>query len=146
MRLDHIILFIPPRLSRSVDCGEGWLGLSEPTGSDGCCAILPSVACSPQQRSVSSLKVTDAIRIHSRSVTGELHSGSSEAEIAYNLFWLFNLVAMAAGPHPFPSRTRSLSPPAPMVLHLMWESRSSPGFFIPNNYVMSILLFKTHSR
>jgi hypothetical protein len=44
-------------------------------------------------------------------------------------FRLFNLVTMAAGPHPFPSRTRSLSPPAPMVLHSLWESRSSPGFF-----------------
>jgi hypothetical protein len=26
-------------------------------------------------------------------------------------------VAMAEGKHPFPSRTRPLSPPAPMVLH-----------------------------
>ena len=57
------------------------------------------------------------------------HSRFSQSESAHNLIRLFNLVAMAAGPHPFPSRTRSLSPPAPMVLHSMWESRSSPGFF-----------------
>ncbi len=37
---------------------------------------------------------------------------------------------MAEGPHPFPSRTRQLSPPAPMVLHFMWESRSLPGIYI----------------
>ena len=29
---------------------------------------------------------------------------------------LLPLAIMAEGPHPFPSRTRSLSPPAPMVL------------------------------
>ena len=35
---------------------------------------------------------------------------------------------MAGGPHPIPSRTRSLSPLAPMVLRLKaWESRSLPG-------------------
>ena len=41
-------------------------------------------------------------------------------------------VTMAEGPHPIPSRTRKLSPPAPMVLHgkTVWESRTSPGFFI----------------
>ena len=38
---------------------------------------------------------------------------------------------MAEGSHPFPFRTRKLSPPAPMVLSLArgWESRSLPGFF-----------------
>ena len=38
---------------------------------------------------------------------------------------------MAAGPHPFPFRTRQLSPPAPMVLggRSPWESRTSPDFF-----------------
>ena len=35
---------------------------------------------------------------------------------------------MAGVPHPIPSRTRPLSPPAPMVLRLKtWESRSLPG-------------------
>ena len=36
-------------------------------------------------------------------------------------------VAIAEGPHPIPSRTRKLSPLAPMVLHIfVWESRSLP--------------------
>jgi hypothetical protein len=36
---------------------------------------------------------------------------------------------MAEGIHPFPYRTRKLSPPAPMVLGLKpWESRSLPGY------------------
>jgi hypothetical protein len=36
---------------------------------------------------------------------------------------------MAEGKHPFPSRTRQLSPPAPMVLWTTasWESRTRPG-------------------
>ena len=39
-----------------------------------------------------------------------------------------DLAAMPGGPHPIPSRTRSLSPPGPMVLCLKaWESRSLPG-------------------
>ena len=38
-------------------------------------------------------------------------------------------VAIAEGKHPVPSRTRKLSPPAPMVLlwETGWESRSPPG-------------------
>ena len=71
--------------------------------------------------------------------TVAVKTASSEADIAdrglpfpvrapYSSL-IANLVTMAAGLHPFPSRTRSLSPPAPMVLHSMWESRSSPGFF-----------------
>ena len=37
------------------------------------------------------------------------------------------LVAIARGKHPIPSRTRPLSPAAPMVLRLKtWESRSPP--------------------
>ena len=37
-------------------------------------------------------------------------------------------VVMAGGPHPIPSRTRSLSPLALMVLRLKaWESKSLPG-------------------
>ena len=62
----------------------------------------------------------------------EIHSCLEQSSALYS-FRLFNLVTMAAGPHPFPSRTRSLSPPAPMVLHLLWESRSSPGFFKPQD-------------
>ena len=39
------------------------------------------------------------------------------------------LVIIAKGPHPIPSRTRKLSPSAPMVLCLkIWESRTLPGF------------------
>src|ERR1044071_2455841 len=39
-----------------------------------------------------------------------------------------DLVVLAGVPHPIPFRTRSLSPPAPMVLCLKaWESRSLPG-------------------
>jgi hypothetical protein len=38
-------------------------------------------------------------------------------------------VAIARGKHPFPSRTRKLSPSAPMVLpNIGWESRSLPEF------------------
>jgi hypothetical protein len=43
-------------------------------------------------------------------------------------------VTTAEGPHPFPSRTRPLSPPAPMVLGVIpWESRSLPDFTLTNN-------------
>ena len=39
-----------------------------------------------------------------------------------------DLVALPEGPHPIPFRTRSLSPPGPMVLRLKArESRSPPG-------------------
>ena len=32
--------------------------------------------------------------------------------------------------HPIPFRTRKLSSPSPMILHIsMWESRSTPGLF-----------------
>src|SRR5258705_13877877 len=42
-----------------------------------------------------------------------------------------DLVILPGGPHPIPFRTRSLSPPGPMVLRLKArESRSSPG--LPN--------------
>jgi hypothetical protein len=39
------------------------------------------------------------------------------------------------GSHPFPSRTRKLSPSGPMVLQgsTLWESRSSPGLFLCTN-------------
>ena len=41
------------------------------------------------------------------------------------------LVIIAKGPHPIPSRTRKLSPSAPMVLCLkIWKSRTLPGFKI----------------
>ena len=43
------------------------------------------------------------------------------------------LVAMPEGPHPIPSRTRSLSPPGSMVLRLKaWESRSLPALRGPH--------------
>ena len=52
-----------------------------------------------------------------------------------------DLAAMPGGPHPIPSRTRSLSPPGPMVLRLKArESRSLPG--LPNALG---ILFKTPS-
>ena len=41
------------------------------------------------------------------------------------------LVIFAKGPHPIPSRTRKLSPSAPMVLCLKtWKSRTLPGLKI----------------
>ena len=41
------------------------------------------------------------------------------------------LVIIAKGPHPIPSRTRKLSPSAPMVLCLkIWKSRTLPGLKI----------------
>ena len=46
---------------------------------------------------------------------------------------LVDLVTMSEVPHPIPFRTRSLSPPEPMVLRLKArESRSSPG--LPSTY------------
>ena len=52
----------------------------------------------------------------------------------YTLLISADPVVMAGGPHPIPSRTRSLSPLAPMVLRLKaWESRSLPG---PQNPVI----------
>ena len=48
---------------------------------------------------------------------------------------LVDLVAMSEVPHPIPFRTRSLSPPEPMVLRLKaWESRSLPG--LPDGYMI----------
>src|SRR5271168_1674556 len=47
-----------------------------------------------------------------------------------------DLVVLPEGPHPIPFRTRSLSPPGPMVLRLKArESRSSPG--LPSGCVYS---------
>ena len=44
------------------------------------------------------------------------------------LVYLADLVALPGVPHPIPFRTRSLSPPGPMVLRLKArESRSPPG-------------------
>ena len=49
----------------------------------------------------------------------------------------FGAVAMARRPHPFPSRTRSLSSSAPMVLRgqTAWESRTPP----PHTYMINPL-------
>jgi hypothetical protein len=48
---------------------------------------------------------------------------------------------MAEGIHPFPYRTRKLSPPAPMVLGLKpWESRSLPGHQPPLQNEVGVLL------
>jgi hypothetical protein len=48
---------------------------------------------------------------------------------------------MAEGIHPFPYRTRKLSPPAPMVLGLKpWESRSLPGHQTPLHSEVGFLL------
>src|ERR1700677_3536711 len=48
-----------------------------------------------------------------------------------------DLVAIPEGPHPIPFRTRSLSPPGPMVLRLKArESRSPPG--LPKGCVRSL--------
>ena len=52
-------------------------------------------------------------------------------------------VVIARGPHPIPSRTRSLSLSAPMVLCLKArESRSLPGLY--NSYPMQIFFEKMH--
>jgi hypothetical protein len=52
-----------------------------------------------------------------------------------------DLAAMPGGPHPIPSRTRSLSPPGPMVLCLKaWESRSLPGLPSARNKVPGTLV------
>jgi hypothetical protein len=46
------------------------------------------------------------------------------------------LVTLAEGQHRFPSRTRRLSPPAPMVLgEFPWESRSLPNLILINFHV-----------
>ncbi len=56
------------------------------------------------------------------------------------------LAIIARGVHPFPFRTRQLSPVAPMVLRARpRESRSSPGFFISLPF-LSKTLSKTLSR
>ena len=58
---------------------------------------------------------------------------NADFEFADNVFSfssvrLADLVAMSEVPHPIPFRTRSLSPPEPMVLRLKArESRSPPG-------------------
>ena len=51
--------------------------------------------------------------------------GFARAGRIQNRFW----VIVARGSHPFPSRTRKLSPSAPMVLHApsVWESRTLPN-------------------
>src|SRR5579862_1153600 len=55
-----------------------------------------------------------------------------------------DLVALPEGPHPIPFRTRSLSPPGPMVLRLKArESRSSPG--LPSGCVYSSPLTLLHA-
>ena len=47
---------------------------------------------------------------------------------SYSAVRLVDPVAMSEVPHPIPFRTRSLSPPEPMVLRLKArESRSPPG-------------------
>ena len=54
------------------------------------------------------------------------YPSSSAIDVFCILF--VDLVAMPEVPHPIPFRTRSLSPPGPMVLRLKArESRSSPG-------------------
>ena len=54
-----------------------------------------------------------------------------DTDLVQTLFFIVrpvDLVAMPEGPHPIPFRTRSLSPPGPMVLRLKArESRSPPG-------------------
>jgi hypothetical protein len=49
-----------------------------------------------------------------------------ENQLAHSFF--ADLVVLARGLNPFPSRTRPLNPSAPMVLSLKaWKSRSLPG-------------------
>jgi hypothetical protein len=59
---------------------------------------------------------------------GESRTAATALRFGSLPFGLDDLVVLAGVPHPIPSRTRSLSPPAPMVLCLKaWESRSPPG-------------------
>ena len=61
------------------------------------------------------------IKIHARKV--RLAGAMMSSHILF-----VDLVALPEGPHPIPFRTRSLSPPGPMVLRLKArESRSLPG-------------------
>ena len=55
----------------------------------------------------------------------------SDNDVFSTLIFFVDLVVLPGGPHPIPFRTRSLSPPGPMVLRLKArESRSPPG--LPN--------------
>ena len=63
--------------------------------------------------------------------------GTAEADNVFSQssIRLVDLVAMSEVPHPIPFRTRSLSPPEPMVLRLKArESRSPPG--LPDGYMI----------
>src|SRR5437868_12641054 len=58
---------------------------------------------------------------------------SFRADDVFTRIGFVDLVVLPGGPHPIPFRTRSLSPPGPMVLRLKArESRSPPG--LPRRY------------
>ena len=76
------------------------------------------------------------------------HGSTSDTDVFFTMLTLLSkgvsdilfadLVAMPGVPHPIPFRTRSLSPPGPMVLRLKArESRSPPGppkgYQVPQN-------------
>jgi hypothetical protein len=63
-----------------------------------------------------------------QSVAGTVLKYTAQTIVLLFAFGFADLVVLAGVPHPIPYRTRSLSPPAPMVLSLKtWESRSLPG-------------------
>ena len=63
---------------------------------------------------------------------------------SHSFIRLVDLVAMSEVPHPIPFRTRSLSPPEPMVLRLKArESRSPPG--LPGGYQILCMRFSRTS-
>ena len=60
-------------------------------------------------------------------------------------FYISFLVTLAEGVHPFPSRTRKLSPPAAMVLHTrVWESSTLPRLILEAVSFRIWLLFYLH--
>src|SRR4051794_17631656 len=64
----------------------------------------------------------------------------ADLDVFSNHIRFVDLVVLPGGPHPIPFRTRSLSPPGPMVLRLKArESRSPPG--LPNGCEIQTLQF-----
>ena len=74
------------------------------------------------------IKRDAAVVTHSLVAAAARHCDPDKAIAVARSLRRAELVAMPGGPHPIPSRTRSLSPPEPMVLRLKArESRSPPG-------------------
>src|ERR1051325_9610570 len=62
------------------------------------------------------------------SLSNQTMNPLTQEEMSSQRVGFVDLVVLPGGPHPIPFRTRSLSPPGPMVLRLKArESRSPPG-------------------